>query len=410
MKKCAFTICTESYIGIATAARDSFMAYHPDYDYFIVLVDGSNTSTDYILHSKKVLAGYMSESEIVQMQFQYDVTEFCTSVKPYSILFFLTKGYELAVYLDPDIQFFSRFRELDTEKYVVYLTPHVIELGEDKENSENILRCGMFNCGFIGFRNSEKTRSFLTWWGRMLKTECYDDSRKGIYTDQKWVNFVPVYFDKEEFFIVKNIGCNVAPWNFNERRISNTEDGVYVIPRDSNQNKTGYELCFIHFSGFDYSGLMNNMIEHKQNNTCVYLDIEPYLIQYGEYLTRYDALKDLQKGYKYNSFSNNTPIISFHRRLYAEFGTRFKNSPFDAGGDYYKFLLSKKLLCKLNQTKSTAQEKEAIVENKYKSYVVKLFSLALHVLKIEKYTKFLKAMKLYAREDHHGWLVGNEDK
>ena len=43
---------------------------------------------------------------------------------------------------------------------------------------------------------------FANWWNNRLQLYCYDDIPRGIFTDQRWVDLAPAYFD---VYIMKNI-------------------------------------------------------------------------------------------------------------------------------------------------------------------------------------------------------------
>lgn len=47
----------------------------------------------------------------------------------------------------------------------------------------------------------------------------FNDIEVGVYTDQKWIDFIPSFIQTQYIYIIRNIGCNVAPWNFYERKI-----------------------------------------------------------------------------------------------------------------------------------------------------------------------------------------------
>ena len=59
-----------------------------------------------------------------------------------------------------------------------------------------------------------------------------------MFTDQRWVDFAPSFFDH---FILKDPTYNVAYWNLHERDLEWT-DGRYLV--------NGQPLTFFHFSGF----------------------------------------------------------------------------------------------------------------------------------------------------------------
>ena len=66
MNKCAFTICTNSYIGIAETLRDSFLKHNQSYDFFIVVADDEEKSEkEYICAAKTAMN--LSEEKYYEM-------------------------------------------------------------------------------------------------------------------------------------------------------------------------------------------------------------------------------------------------------------------------------------------------------------------------------------------------------
>ncbi len=112
---------------------------------------------------------------------------------------------------------------------------------DNKHPSEfDIMRAGVFNLGFIGLSNTESTKKFLNWWIPHLIEEGYNDVDKGMFTDQKWIDFVPVLFD--DVYIIRHPGYNIAYWNLMHRDIIIKDNRIEV------ENKPVY---FFHFSGFN---------------------------------------------------------------------------------------------------------------------------------------------------------------
>ncbi len=71
---------------------------------------------------------------------------------------------------------------------------------------------------------------------------CYIDVTNGMFTDQLWVNYAPLFF--EGVHVLKNPGYNVANWNLYEREIEKRDDTYFV-------NGT-YKLKFFHFSHYKF--------------------------------------------------------------------------------------------------------------------------------------------------------------
>jgi hypothetical protein len=72
-----------------------------------------------------------------------------------------------------------------------------------------------------------------------LDKKCVVDLSNGYFVDQKFIDFVPIFF--KNIFVEKDVGYNVAYWNLHSRRISR-ENGAWMC-NDS-------PLYFFHFSGY----------------------------------------------------------------------------------------------------------------------------------------------------------------
>ena len=147
------------------------------------------------------------------------------------------------------------------DEHDIVFTPHLTipELNEiDIQNNELCaLQHGVYNLGFVAVRNSDEGIKFAKWWDNRLELYCYDDIPKGIFTDQRWCDLAPAYFN---VFILKDPGYNMAPWNLSTRKISYKNKKILVNDK--------YELVFFHYSGFDSGAnevVFNYYVPDKNN-------------------------------------------------------------------------------------------------------------------------------------------------
>lgn len=185
--------------------------------------------------------------------FKHSIVEASTSVKGQLFRYLLSNYTDenKFVYLDPDILVVSDLVELGRamDDHGIVLTPH-LTLPESKgsvaatidavmDNELCALQHGVFNLGFLALTRSPQGHAFADWWASRLNMFCHDDIPRGIFTDQKWVDLAPCFFD---VFVLKHPGYNVAPWNLSMRKIT-LENGNYFVNNEP--------LRFFHFSGFD---------------------------------------------------------------------------------------------------------------------------------------------------------------
>jgi hypothetical protein len=245
-KKSAVTIVARNYLAQAKVLAESFLRTNPDSQFFTLIIDGSEDHR-YIegLRGQVLLPSDVLPDERIRhrMETIYGVMEYATALKPKCLEYLLSEFGGFVLYLDPDIQVFAQldgvFEELNSKP--IAFTPHTLEPvpRDGLETSEETLRlAGIFNLGFIGV--SQQAMSFLGWWHERLMTDAVVDLEHALFTDQKWIDFVPSLFD---FISLADPGLNVAYWNLHERRLDYDEHGV--------PNVNGFELKFFHFSGFD---------------------------------------------------------------------------------------------------------------------------------------------------------------
>ncbi len=140
---------------------------------------------------------------------------------------------------------FAPFDELEKELISndIILTPHTTTpLNDDKSpTEENFLNAGIYNLGFIAIKNTANGNKMINWWADRLRHKAYNDFSRGLFTDQIWINFVPLFFEKVKIFT--HVGYNVAYWNLHERTLLHKSEMYYV-------NNEKQRLVFYHFSGY----------------------------------------------------------------------------------------------------------------------------------------------------------------
>jgi hypothetical protein len=247
----AFTICSVNYLAQARTLGDSLKATNPDYQYIIGLVDKlsvANLPAELMPDYSMLEVDQIGIPDFEAMCDRYDITELNTAVKPFYIDFFIKNNPNVTeiIYFDPDIIVYQPLQKLnqDLQQYSMVLTPHTCSPTPDWErpNEQHHLSTGIFNLGFIGLRNDPTAKAFVDWWKDRLVYECRIDLCNGLFVDQHWVNFAPVYYDN--VLIDRHPGYNVAYWNMHERYLSTDTDGEWRV------NQTEF-LQFFHYSGYN---------------------------------------------------------------------------------------------------------------------------------------------------------------
>lgn len=409
----AFTICAKNYIGLAQILESSMIKTNPNTDFYIFVADEMDDSDLMALpHNVLVAKNTLDISATLweNMSFWYDLTSFCTAIKPLCFKWLIehTK-YEKMIYFDPDIYVFNSlnyiFDKLDI--YDVVLTPHILQIekqfsGDIQE--KGILYSGIYNLGFIALKVGAVANQIISWWGQRLEKYCTANSLDSYFYDQRWIDFLPAFFGNDSIFISRNFGMNVAPWNFYEREVVMKNKDIYVKNRIINDG-TCDNLLFVHYSGYNYLQLKKRRVLQKNiPNMSEYSDIEVILNIYANELESMSDTfnKFINNVYTYNFFDNGEKIDNFHRRLYYSLiskGEVFEH-PFSAAGEFYKILKERKMFSKkyaINVDKISHNDLDLFSDKLYRFN--QITSLLYYFLGYNRYVALLRLLKHYSRTE-----------
>lgn len=98
---------------------------------------------------------------------------------------------------------------------------------------------GIYNVGFLAFRNDSYGRDCLHWWRERCLEWCYDRVEDGRFADQKYLDDWPVRF--RQVVALQHKGAGLAPWNIDDYSLVYRKGRVLV---DSQP------LVFFHFHSF----------------------------------------------------------------------------------------------------------------------------------------------------------------
>ena len=324
-----FTSAALNYIPKARVLFDSVREHHPDWVLHLALADELRGEIDLSREPFDHLIT-LDALEIPHCRawaFTHAIVELATAIKGFALQKLLRRpdcGH--VIYLDPDIVVFSRLDDIlaALREVSILLIPHQTDPEESVEgildNEISSLKHGVYNLGFLGVSPTAEGLRFADWWARRLYHFCRADICNGLFTDQRWIDLVPAFFD--DVGISKSTRHDVATWNLTTRRLSGDFNGGFFVD--------GMPLGFYHFTGFDKGDHHIMAAKNAAGNKSVELLMRWYA----------DKIADLGKDplcrtpWFFGVFSNGEPITPAQRLVYRErvdLQSAFAD-PFDASG------------------------------------------------------------------------------
>lgn len=331
-KTALFTIAAGNYLHFVRTLMASAATHAPHADRWLGLCDAPG-SVDPAAEPFQILPlDALDLPDRPAFLFKYSLLELSTAIKPFIIEALARRGYTRILYFDPDIRLYHSLdglqRLLDTHEIV--LTPHITEGYADdrRPGDREILQCGTYNLGFAAFRWTPATERFVRWWQRKLTDDCVVDFARGLFVDQKWMEFAPSFVASTH--ICRDPGWNVAYWNLPSRSLARTAAGVTV---------NDAPLVFYHFSGFHPErGVFSN---YQDRYTLATLPpaLKTLADDYTAALRDHGYPANAERRCALNHFANGVRIPDGARRLYREhLATLAPRFPDPAGRDAAAFI------------------------------------------------------------------------
>lgn len=326
-----YTSAAFNYIPKVRMLFESLRRLHPEFVLHLALADKIPPGIDLSAEpfDEVLPVEGLGIPNVQRWIFCHRIVELATAIKPFALQKILARDdCEAVLYMDPDTVAFSRLDDViaSLRERSVVLTPHLTMPEQSVEavmdNEISCLKHGVYNLGFVGVRADAQGIEFARWWGERIYRFCRDDIPNGLFTDQRWIDLVPAFFDNVG--ILRTPRLNVATWNLRRRHLEGSlETGLTV---------NGEPLGFYHFTGFD-SGAHKAMADkNAQGNAAVSELVQWY----------FDTTRDLaqdplaQVRWAYGTFTDGTPVQAAQRVVYRDrpdLQDAFAE-PFDAEGGY----------------------------------------------------------------------------
>lgn len=411
---CVFTIVAKNYIGLAQLLQKSFFKYNTNTDFFIIVAD----ELEGMSFPENVICAHstfdFSEERWINMSFKYPLTEFCTAIKPAAFKHLFGMGYRKVIYLDPDIYVFNSFEQIfsDLEKYNVVLTPHVAGMHIDYKGEHvegDILREGNYNLGFCALSYSSRVMQMLEWWDNRLIDNCFAYKGFPYCYDQKWMVLLTCYFEHDEILISRNLGYNLAPWNYFEREVYQKNGEFRVKFRDNNPDVVDYPVTFVHFAGYKYADLIKGEINRVRLAIRTYKDIDPLIeIYMKDFQDNAAAMeKYLKLPYSYATYEDGTRIEKLHRSIYNGLEKKGYNvgNPFKSGkGSMLSYLKKEKLLLRDSNIERLNMANYKGIGEKIRILDI-YYKLLYSLMGYKRYLLFQKSLFIYVDPEKQSLLI-----
>lgn len=328
-----YTSICMNYLPKALVLGESLKKYNPDIKFYIILLERTIpkevTKDMYKIVDKIILAKDLGYKDFDKFIFKHSIVEASTSVKGQALVYLLENVAKKVMYIDPDIKVYNKFSLLESllKEHDIILTPH-LTIPETKEidirnNELCALQHGVYNLGFVAVTDREEGMKFAKWWRDRLHLYCYDDIPNGIFTDQRWVDLAPAYFN---CYILKDLGHNMAPWNLSTRRLYKVNDKLLVNKKD--------ELVFFHFSGFDSGANLAVFSNYIDDENAIEFSLRDEYVQ---------DLNRMEQGllgnycWSYSLYDNGEKIdprirVAYRNLKYFE---KIEDSPFSKNNQYF---------------------------------------------------------------------------
>jgi hypothetical protein len=332
--KIIFTLCSNNYLAQALVLGKSVLLQQPNWKFVIGLVDRRHTDIAYNTFGCDVVEAAAVEPAMNLLAEKFSIVELNTCVKP-RFFQYLFEQYqaEQVIYLDPDICTYSNMHEIDElfEKSGEFvITPHILTpLPLDGQTPEEplFLNYGLYNLGFLALKKTAQTLSFLTWWKERTYLQGFDKPAVGLFTDQLWINLVPLYFSN--VVILRHAGYNMAAWNLHERtmisetNVLHTDSTVPLVFFHFSSYNPGKQLLHKEYSRFQWhqrpdlhnlfdeykAKLENENYHYYKNFSCYYVGVRQ------EYLRLQASIQQEQEAIRYASLPFRLKMIRKIKRL-----------------------------------------------------------------------------------------------
>jgi glycosyltransferase involved in cell wall biosynthesis len=315
VSNCLALISTRNFLPFAKLAARSFLAHHPEFQAFVLVVDGGPTDAADFAEGRVIFLSDLGLHHSGWYAARFTASEFSNALKPV-LLRYLSNFVTTVIYLDCDIAVFSRLTEMIDllEIHDLVLVPHMLEPPRRPEQfwvrptRADTFHAGLINAGCFAIRLA-RCQEFLTFWedANFAPGAFYDGA--GFQTDQQHLNWALVTLSGT--CVLRQSRHNIAYWNLHERDFRFVE-----IRGGEPQFEVGGEpLGFFHFSGYDVRDRLRLSRHDGRHSVYNFPAVAEILNWYSDQILACPAANLLHEPYRFDRLANGLPLNRFIRQL-----------------------------------------------------------------------------------------------
>lgn len=249
----------------------------------------------YLIREKKLDKGIRLLKE------QRKIHEYCWTLKPAICEYVLTSfpNVKRITYLDSDLYFWG------DPRWIFKNQPDCSVLVSNEEKykpsmnqvalKRRIKVTGLYNSGFISFKQDEIGLKAVKWWKEKCLENCKISPKEGLFGDQKYLDELPMLFPA--ICSITTPGVNIGPWNQLKYQFSKVNESIFIDE---------HLLIFFHFSGLRVSAIDKIQSVYRVNP-------KKQPIIYQEYKKVLSNVVDLVKKLEpnFNGFANESDLQKY---------------------------------------------------------------------------------------------------
>ena len=313
-------IATRNFIPFAKLTAQNFLMHHPEFQAFLLLVDGKPEDAEIFPEGHVVLLDDLNLHDAGWYAAKFTAAEFSNALKP-CLLQYLSAGVDKVIYLDCDIVVFSHLTEMLDElaTHDLVLIPHMMTPPDRPEqfwtrpSRADTFNAGLINAGCFGIRPA-RCADFLSTWEQMNLAPGAFYEPAGYQTDQQHLNWALVAM--AGVTVLRDNRYNVAYWNLHERNlrsdVSSSGSALDARPRFHVDDRP---LGFFHFSGYDIFD-RQRISRHDGRHSVYNLPaIAEILNWYSDEILSCPSAGLMHESYGFDRLANGLPLNGFVRGI-----------------------------------------------------------------------------------------------